>query len=89
MLDHGKWKTRLIFVNFQLLLVIGKKKLTILCVFLQGYQFWTQTDTEGYFLINNVITGNYSLYAWIPGFIGDYMHDAYINVNPGLQISFN
>ncbi|XP_009771423.1 uncharacterized protein LOC107773907 isoform X2 [Nicotiana tabacum] len=49
----------------------------------KGYQFWTQTDTEGYFLINNVITGNYSLYAWIPGFIGDYMHDAYINVNPG------
>lgn len=86
MLDHGKWKTRLIFVNFQLLLVIGKKKLTILCVFLQGYQFWTQTDTEGYFLINSGIP---RIIAWIPGFIGDHMYDAYINVTPGLQISFN
>ncbi|KAK4371586.1 hypothetical protein RND71_011061 [Anisodus tanguticus] len=36
----------------------------------KGYQFWTQTDTEGYFLINNIIPGNYSLYAWVPGFIG-------------------
>nr|XP_018623891.1 probable rhamnogalacturonate lyase B isoform X2 [Nicotiana tomentosiformis] len=49
----------------------------------KAYQFWTQTDTEGYFLIKNVIPGNYSLYAWIPGFIGDYMYDAYINVTPG------
>ncbi|KAH0695015.1 hypothetical protein KY290_023277 [Solanum tuberosum] len=49
----------------------------------KGYQFWTQTDNEGYFLINNIIPGNYSLYAWVPGFIGDYKYMAYINITPG------
>ncbi|KAJ8562586.1 hypothetical protein K7X08_031038 [Anisodus acutangulus] len=49
----------------------------------KGYQFWTQTDTEGYFLINNIIPGNYSLYAWVPGFIGDYKYEDYINITPG------
>ncbi|XP_047256560.1 probable rhamnogalacturonate lyase B [Capsicum annuum] len=46
-------------------------------------QFWTQTDSEGYFLIKNVIPGNYSLYAWIPGYVGDYMYDPFIIVTPG------
>ncbi|XP_055832433.1 uncharacterized protein LOC129901315 isoform X1 [Solanum dulcamara] len=50
---------------------------------LNAYQFWTQTDSEGYFLIKNVIPGNYSLYAWVPGFVGDYMYDPYIIVTPG------
>ncbi|KAK4356335.1 hypothetical protein RND71_025306 [Anisodus tanguticus] len=49
----------------------------------KAYQFWTQTDSEGYFLIKNVIPGNYSLYAWIPGYIGDYMYDPFIIVTPG------
>ncbi|XP_055828872.1 probable rhamnogalacturonate lyase B isoform X2 [Solanum dulcamara] len=49
----------------------------------KAYQFWTQTDSEGYFLIKNVIPGNYSLYAWVPGFVGDYMYDPYIIVTPG------
>ncbi|MCD7463212.1 hypothetical protein HAX54_050162 [Datura stramonium] len=49
----------------------------------KGYQFWTQTDKEGYFLINNIIPGNYSLYAWVPGFIGDYKYNDYINITPG------
>ncbi|XP_059307364.1 uncharacterized protein LOC132058946 isoform X2 [Lycium ferocissimum] len=49
----------------------------------KAYQFWTQADSEGYFLIKNVIPGNYSLYAWIPGYIGDYMYDPYIIVTPG------
>ncbi|KAH0711338.1 hypothetical protein KY289_007297 [Solanum tuberosum] len=49
----------------------------------KAYQFWTQTDSEGYFLIKNVIPGNYSLYAWVPGFVGDYMYDPYIIVAPG------
>ncbi|CAN4106713.1 unnamed protein product [Withania somnifera] len=49
----------------------------------KGYQFWTQTDNEGYFLINNIIPGNYSLYAWVPGFIGDYKYNDYINITPG------
>ncbi|XP_059309412.1 probable rhamnogalacturonate lyase B isoform X2 [Lycium ferocissimum] len=49
----------------------------------KGYQFWTQTDAEGYFLIKNIIPGNYSLYAWVPGFLGDYKYDDYINITPG------
>ncbi|XP_075089667.1 uncharacterized protein LOC107815910 [Nicotiana tabacum] len=49
----------------------------------KGYQFWTQTDNEGYFLIKNIIPGNYSLYAWVPGFIGDYKYKNYINITPG------
>ncbi|KAM3338532.1 hypothetical protein P3S68_030618 [Capsicum galapagoense] len=50
----------------------------------KGYQFWTQTDSEGYFLINNIIPGNYCLYAWVPGFIGDYKYKDYIYINPGM-----
>lgn len=49
----------------------------------QAYQFWTQTDNEGYFLIKNVIPGNYSLYAWVPRFPGDYIYDPFIIVTPG------
>lgn len=49
----------------------------------KAYQFWTQTDNEGYFLIKNVIPGNYSLYAWVPRFPGDYIYDPFIIVTPG------
>lgn len=56
---------------------------------LQGYQFWTQTDSEGYFLINNVRPGNYSLYAWVPGFMGDYRYEFYITITPGSRIKLD
>ncbi|RDX82939.1 rhiE, partial [Mucuna pruriens] len=49
----------------------------------KGYQFWTQADTEGFFLINNVVPGDYNLYAWVPGFIGDYRYNATITITPG------
>lgn len=52
----------------------------------KGYQFWTQTDVEGYFLIKNVRAGNYSLYGWVPGFIGDYKYESYVNIRPGSRI---
>ncbi|KAL9160710.1 hypothetical protein ABFS82_08G218400 [Erythranthe guttata] len=52
----------------------------------KGYQFWTETDDMGYFLINGIRSGNYSLYAWIPGFIGDYKCDIQIEVRPGCKI---
>ncbi|KAL2498987.1 Rhamnogalacturonate lyase family protein [Abeliophyllum distichum] len=52
----------------------------------KGYQFWTQADDKGYFVIKGVRVGNYSLYAWVPGFIGDYKYNAYINVQPGNTI---
>ncbi|KAK4417176.1 hypothetical protein Salat_2543200 [Sesamum alatum] len=49
----------------------------------KGYQFWTQTDREGKFFIKNVIPGTYSLFAWVPGTIGDYKHDSDITISPG------
>ncbi|KAF1002549.1 hypothetical protein AG4045_001550 [Apium graveolens] len=52
----------------------------------KGYQFWTQTDDEGYFLLEDVRAGNYSLYAWVPGFIGDYKYKFFINVRSGSKI---
>ncbi|KAL8494755.1 hypothetical protein ACS0TY_025558 [Phlomoides rotata] len=52
----------------------------------KDYQFWTRADEMGYFSINNVRTGNYNLYAWVPGFIGDYRNEAAITITPGCQI---
>ncbi|XP_057415378.1 uncharacterized protein LOC130710212 isoform X2 [Lotus japonicus] len=49
----------------------------------KGYQFWTQADSKGYFTINNVVPGDYNLYSWVPGFIGDYKHNAKITITPG------
>lgn len=49
----------------------------------QGYQFWTQADTKGFFLINNIVPGDYNLYAWVPGFIGDYRYNVTINIKKG------
>lgn len=50
---------------------------------MQDYQFWTRTDEEGFFYINGVRPGQYNLYAWIPGFIGDYKYDDIITITPG------
>ncbi|KAA8546655.1 hypothetical protein F0562_003114 [Nyssa sinensis] len=52
----------------------------------KGYQFWTRTDAEGYFLIKGVRSGNYSLYAWVPGIVGDYKYDKSVIVSPGCNI---
>ncbi|KAF5740132.1 rhamnogalacturonate lyase B-like isoform X1 [Tripterygium wilfordii] len=46
----------------------------------KGYQFWTVTNDEGIFAITGVRPGTYNLYAWVPGFIGDYVYNAAINV---------
>uniref|UniRef100_A0A5B6ZQ63 rhamnogalacturonan endolyase n=1 Tax=Davidia involucrata TaxID=16924 RepID=A0A5B6ZQ63_DAVIN len=51
----------------------------------KGYQFWTQANAEGYFSIKGVRPGNYSLYAWVPGTLGDYKYDLYVNVTPGYE----
>lgn len=50
----------------------------------QGYQFWTRADDGGYFTINHIHAGDYNLYAWVHGFIGDYRCDALININQGI-----
>ncbi|GAB2292509.1 hypothetical protein Dimus_026745, partial [Dionaea muscipula] len=52
----------------------------------KGYQFWTRADGDGYFSINNVRPGTYNLYAWVPGFIGEYHYDEDISVTPGSDV---
>ncbi|ESW28447.1 hypothetical protein PHAVU_003G287200 [Phaseolus vulgaris] len=55
----------------------------------KGYQFWTQADTKGFFLINNIVPGDYNLYAWVPGFIGDYRYNVTITVSKGGVITLD
>ncbi|XP_061992390.1 probable rhamnogalacturonate lyase B [Rosa rugosa] len=52
----------------------------------KGYQFWTQTDEKGYFLIENIRPGNYNLYASVPGIVGDYKYEVDITIEPGSKI---
>ncbi|KAI8548474.1 hypothetical protein RHMOL_Rhmol07G0276400 [Rhododendron molle] len=52
----------------------------------KGYQFWTMVDQEGYFGIKNIRTGDYNLYAWVPGFIGDYHCDVSITITSGCEV---
>ncbi|KAA8531471.1 hypothetical protein F0562_006176 [Nyssa sinensis] len=52
----------------------------------KDYQFWTQANADGYFLIKGVRAGNYNLYAWVPGILGDYKYDTYVDVTPGHEI---
>ncbi|KAL5559926.1 hypothetical protein UlMin_036137 [Ulmus minor] len=52
----------------------------------KGYQFWTIADESGYFSINDVRSGDYNLYAWVPGFIGDYKYNDAINMTAGGDI---
>nr|XP_023915018.1 uncharacterized protein LOC112026556 [Quercus suber] len=49
----------------------------------KGYQFWTIANKDGYFSINNVRAGEYNLYAWVPGVIGDYRNVAIITITSG------
>ncbi|CAN1156108.1 Rhamnogalacturonate lyase [Linum perenne] len=49
----------------------------------KGYQFWTEANAQGNFSISNIRPGEYNLYAWIPGFIGDYKSDSLITIAPG------
>ncbi|XP_052188166.1 probable rhamnogalacturonate lyase B [Diospyros lotus] len=52
----------------------------------KGYQFWTTADEEGHFCIKNIRPGDYNLYAWAPGFIGDYISDFSITITSGCEI---
>lgn len=52
----------------------------------KGYQFWTQADNVGNFTIKNIRAGNYSLFAWVPGVIGDFKYQFNINIQPGAEI---
>ncbi|KAK6160917.1 hypothetical protein DH2020_004298 [Rehmannia glutinosa] len=52
----------------------------------KDYQFWSKANAMGYFSINNVRTGSYNLYAFVPGFIGDYRNEVGITITPGCEI---
>lgn len=54
--------------------------------FLQGYQFWTKANDKGFFSISGIRPGIYNVYAWVPGFIGDYRHDTEVTITPGLVL---
>ncbi|KAI3725621.1 hypothetical protein L1987_65412 [Smallanthus sonchifolius] len=53
----------------------------------KDYQFWNEADCMGGFSINNVRCGEYNLYAWVPGFLGDYKYHLLITVTPGCDIN--
>ena len=55
---------------------------------IQGYQFWVQADDNGNFVIKNIHEGEYSLFSWVSGVIGEYKHDANIRVQAGTLIFF-
>nr|GMC57304.1 probable rhamnogalacturonate lyase B [Ipomoea batatas] len=44
-------------------------------------------DDNGYFKISAVRPGNYSLYGWAPGILGDYKYNLDVNINPGDEIN--
>ncbi|RWV79497.1 hypothetical protein GW17_00059362, partial [Ensete ventricosum] len=63
-------------------LLVQDKYVAVLCFLLHfsGYQFWVRADVNGNFFVKNVRTGVYNLYAWVPGFIGDYKSSVNITV---------
>uniref|UniRef100_A0A803MAW9 rhamnogalacturonan endolyase n=1 Tax=Chenopodium quinoa TaxID=63459 RepID=A0A803MAW9_CHEQI len=52
----------------------------------KGYQFWTRADRNGGFIIKGIREGVYNLFAWVPGFIGDYVYVEDIRIVPGSVI---
>ncbi|XP_024026671.1 probable rhamnogalacturonate lyase B [Morus notabilis] len=52
----------------------------------KGYQFWTRADENGYFSICDIRVGEYNLYAWLPGFIGEYKNNVTISITEGCDI---
>ncbi|PUZ62841.1 hypothetical protein GQ55_3G019100 [Panicum hallii var. hallii] len=52
----------------------------------KGYQFWTRATTSGRFTVGNVRAGVYNLYAWVPGFLGDFMRASPVTVTSGGDI---
>ncbi|AES95929.2 rhamnogalacturonate lyase B-like protein [Medicago truncatula] len=55
----------------------------------KGYQFWIRADQNGNFVIKNIVPGSYNLFAWVPGYIGDYKYNSPITIKPGGTINLN
>ncbi|KAM3342324.1 putative rhamnogalacturonate lyase B [Capsicum galapagoense] len=55
----------------------------------KDYQFWTRADEEGKYVISNIRAGDYNLYAFVPGFIGDYKCDTIITITSGCSIEMD
>ncbi|KAF0898364.1 hypothetical protein E2562_007212 [Oryza meyeriana var. granulata] len=53
----------------------------------KAYQFWCRAEDDGSFCIRNIVTGDYNLYAWVPGFIGDYKLDATLTISSGQYLN--
>ncbi|TVU25325.1 hypothetical protein EJB05_27817, partial [Eragrostis curvula] len=53
----------------------------------KGYQFWTRATSDGTFNIANIREGVYNLYAWVPGFLGDYIYTSPLTIAPGQATS--
>ncbi|KAH7414753.1 hypothetical protein KP509_14G009000 [Ceratopteris richardii] len=50
----------------------------------KGYQFWTEADKDGNFIITNIIPGEYCLYGWVPNVLGEYKKDGLISMKSGV-----
>ncbi|CAN1328575.1 Probable rhamnogalacturonate lyase B, partial [Linum perenne] len=52
----------------------------------QGYNFWTQTDDKGNFVIKNVRPGDYNLYGYVIGVVSSFRHPQLITVKAGDEL---
>ncbi|KAF6172840.1 hypothetical protein GIB67_034692 [Kingdonia uniflora] len=50
--------------------------------------FGLKPTLRGYFTISDIRSGNYNLYSWVPGFIGDYKYDE-ITITAGSKINLD
>lgn len=83
--DHKSEKRTLslFLLTMILILFLFHHDLTFVICSYQGYQFWTIADENGLFVINNIRTGDYNLYASVPGFIGDYKSEIALSITTG------
>ncbi|CAN1328528.1 Rhamnogalacturonate lyase [Linum perenne] len=52
----------------------------------KGYNFWTQTDDKGNFVIKNVRPGDYNLYGYVIGVVSSFRHPQLITVKAGDEL---
>ncbi|XP_060199110.1 probable rhamnogalacturonate lyase B isoform X2 [Lycium barbarum] len=55
----------------------------------KDYQFWKRADGDGNYVISNIRAGDYNLYAFVPGFIGDYKSDTKVTITSGCSIEMD